>query len=179
MKHFPSLILLLAFNVIFAQDKLITRTAKASFFSETPVENIYAENNQVASILLLPKKTVAFNVLLKSFKFEKALMEEHFNEKYVHSEKYPAAKFKGTFNEDIDLTEAKTYANVEIKGQMIFHGVTKPLNTIAEIIVNEDKTVTLKSKFPINLEAYNIEVPALVKDKIAPEIEVIIDATYK
>lgn len=174
-----SVLTLLLTTLAFSQDKLITRTGKITFSSETPVEKIYAENNQAASIFLISKKIVAFNVLLKSFKFEKALMEEHFNEKYVHSDTHPAAKFKGTLNVDIDLNVPKVYENVEIAGQMDFHGESKPLTVKANIEVNKDKTIKLISNFDLNLEAFKIEIPSLIKEKIASDIAVNIVANYK
>lgn len=163
----------------FAQEKLITRTGEVTFVSETAMENIEATNTQTASIFLVDKKTIAFNVLLRSFKFEKALMEEHFNEKYVHSDKYPAAKFKGVIQDDIDLKTAGTYKDVTIKGQMSFHGVTKPIEVKGDITTREDGSISFASKFKIALEDYKIEVPALVKDKISKDIEISVATNYQ
>ena len=164
---------------IYAQQKLITRTGNVSFLSETPMENIEAKSSQAASIFEVSKKVIAFNVLMKSFKFEKALMEEHFNEKYVHSDKYPAAKFKGTYDVEIDLNTPKKYEDVIITGTMHFHGVSKPMTVTADIEVLENKTMQLMSDFKIVLSEYNIEVPSLVKDKIASDIAVNLVANYK
>ena len=166
-------------NSIYAQEKLVTRTGNVSFSSETPIENIEAKSSQAASIFEVSKKVIAFNVLMKSFKFEKALMEEHFNEKYVHSDKYPAAKFKGTYDADIDLNTPKKYENVTITGTMHFHGVSKPMTVTADIEVLENKTMQLMSDFKIVLSEYNVEIPSLVKDKIASDIAVNLVANYK
>lgn len=164
--------------VTFAQEKLVTRTGEVTFSSKTSIEDIEARNSQTASIFLVDKKTIAFNVLLRSFKFEKALMEEHFNEKYVHSDKFPAAKFKGVIQDDIDLKKQNTYNDVTIDGEMQFHGVTKKIKVNASIIVNEDGSIEFASIFPIKLTDYQIEVPSLVKDKISPEIEVSVSTKY-
>ena len=104
-----SLIILLLITISFKTQaqKKITRTGEVTFHSETPMENIDAKNNQVASIFVINEKKVAFNVLMKSFKFDKALMEEHFNEKYVHSDTYPSAKFQGTISDDIELEKIR------------------------------------------------------------------------
>ncbi len=161
-----------------AQEKLITRTGEITFKSKTPIENIEAKNSQVASIFLVDKKTIAFNALLRSFRFEKALMEEHFNEKYVHSDKYPSAKFEGVIQEDIDLKKSGTYNDVTVKGTMDFHGVTKPMEVSASIIVSQDGSVNFASMFLIKLEDYKIEVPSLVKDKISGKIQVNVAANY-
>lgn len=164
-------------NSTYAQKK-VTRSGQVTFTSKTPIEEIYAKNSQAASIFLVDQKTVAFNVLLRSFKFDKALMEEHFNEKYVHSDKYPAAKFKGTLPETIDLTKAETHKDVPIDGTMHFHGVDKPIKVLADIDVKEDGSIDFKSDFKLNLDDYKIEIPSLVKDKIAPEIVVNVATQY-
>ncbi len=178
MKNHILLLALLVSTFSFCQEKLMTRTGEVTFSSETPMENIYAKNSQTASILLPDDKTIAFNILMKSFKFEKALMEEHFNEKYVHSDQYPAAKFKGTIPSNIDLKTPKKYKNVPIKGKMIFHGVTKPLEVYADITVKNDGSVAFTSEFMLALKDYKIEVPSLVKDKISEEIQVKVATNY-
>lgn len=179
MKTFKliTLFLLIAINVN-AQKKLITRTGEVTFTSKTPIEDIEAKNSQTASIFLIDKKTIAFNVLLRSFRFEKALMEEHFNEKYVHSDKYPSAKFKGIIQDDIDLKTPKTYNDVTIVGNMDFHGISKELQVSASIIVREDGAIEFASVFPIKLKDYKIEIPALVRDKISDEIIVNVATNY-
>ena len=161
-----------------AQEKFVTRTGSVTFLSETPIEKIYAENNQVASILLTTKKVIAFNVLLKSFRFDKALMEEHFNEKYVHSEAYPSAKFKGELDLDIDPSIIAEYKNLEIKGEMDFHGVKNSLTVIANINVTED-TIIFTSDFKLKLEDYKVEILSLVKDKISEYVLIKTVISYK
>ncbi len=179
MKHLVTFAFILLISVATsAQEKLITKTGKVTFLSKTPIEDIEAKNSQTASIFLVDKKTIAFNVLLRSFRFEKALMEEHFNEKYVHSDKYPAAKFKGVIQDDIDLKKPNTYNDVTIDGEMEFHGVAKQIKVNASIIVNGDGSIEFASMFSLNLEEYEIEVPSLVKDKISPDIQVSVAAKY-
>lgn len=173
------LLLLSSITIINAQEKLVTRSAKVSFISSTPVEEFEAVNSQAASILTTSDNKVAFNVILKSFKFEKALMEEHFNEKYVHSDKYPAAKFKGSIPASVSLTTPKAYKGVEIAGEMILHGVTKPIKIMADIVVKDDNTVEFDSTFNLTLADYNVEIPSLVKEKISKDVKVTVDAHYK
>lgn len=164
-----------------AQMKLETRTAKVSFRSQTPIEEFYSENNQVASILKVDskKKVLAFNVIMRSFKFEKALMEEHFNEKYVHSEKYPTAKFIGELATDIDLTNPGVYKNINISGTMVLHGVSRQVTVPADFEVNKNNEIKGHATFRIRPEDYNIEIPKLVSEKISKEIMVTVDALYK
>lgn len=164
-----------------AQVKYETRTAKASFQSQTPIEEIYSENNQVASILKVDgaKKIIAFNVIMRSFKFDKALMEEHFNEKYVHSEKYPAAKFIGELANDIDLLTPGVHKNIAIRGTMTFHGVSRSITIPADLEVTPDNEIKGYASFKINPEEYNIEIPKLVRNQISKEIVITVDALYK
>lgn len=178
-KSLTLLLVFLTVAVTQAQEKLITRTGVITFSSETSMENIEATSSQAASIFDTSKNVIAFNVLLKSFKFEKALMEEHFNEKYVHSDKHPAAKFKGTIDQDIDLNTAQVYNDVTISGSMILHGVTSPKTVKAVIEVMEDKSVKVTSDFKITLATYKVEIPSLVKDKISADIDVNLEANYK
>lgn len=164
-----------------AQLKSETRTAKITFRSQTPIEEIYSENNQVASILKVEgaKKVLAFNVIMRSFKFEKALMEEHFNEKYIHSEKHPTAKFIGEFADDIDLTKPGVYKNINISGTMTLHGVSRPVTVPADFEVGPNNEIKGFTTFNIKPEDYNIEIPKLVREKIAKEVVVTVDALYK
>lgn len=168
-------------GLVKAQLKSETRTAKVSFRSQTPVEEFYSENNQVASILKMDgeKKVLAFNVIMRSFKFEKALMEEHFNEKYVHSEKYPTAKFIGEFADDIDLTTPGVYRNINITGTMTLHGVSRQLTVPADFEIGENNEIKGYATFKIRPEDFNIEIPKLVSEKISREIVVTVDALYK
>ncbi|ALJ00458.1 YceI family protein [Rufibacter tibetensis] len=164
-----------------AQFKSETRTAKVSFRSQTPIEEFYSENNQVASILKVDgkKKVLAFNVIMRSFKFDKALMEEHFNEKYVHSEKYPTAKFVGEFAEDIDLTTPGKYKNISISGTMTLHGVSRTVTVPVDLEVGKNNEIKGHATFKIKPEEFNIEIPKLVSEKISREIVVTVDALYK
>lgn len=186
MKHTKLFMLLVVLTFsssgyVQAQLKSETRTAKVSFQSQTPIEEIYAENNQVASILKVDeaKNVLAFNVIMRSFKFEKALMEEHFNEKYVHSEKYPTAKFMGEFADGVDLTTPGVYKNVAISGTMTFHGVSRPVTVTADFEVGQNSEIKGYTTFKIKPEEYNIEIPKLVSEKIAKDIVVTVDALYK
>lgn len=167
---------LLATTALSAQ-KYITREGYIKFFGSTPVEDIEAVTNQASSVIDAATGDVVFQVLLNSFTFEKALMQEHFNENYVESEKYPKCIFKGKIVGDVDYKKPGTY-EVEIKGSMQLHGVTKDITTKAQIIV-EAEGVKLSSVFKIVPEDYDIAIPGAVRDKIAKEMEVTVKAAYK
>ena len=163
-----------------AQTKYLTRTGTVNFFSSTSVEDIEAINTQASSILKTDTKDIVINVLMRSFKFDKALMEEHFNEKYVESETYPSAKFKGKIVDDIDFSKNGKYDHVKVQGTMMMHGVNKEITIYANVNINtKDGTITCKCNFLLNPDDYNIEIPNLVKDKISNDIKIEAKFIYK
>ena len=148
----------------------MTKTGFIGFYSKTPLEDVKAENNQVYAVLDPASHHIAFAVLLKGFIFTKELMQEHFNENYVESDKYPKATFSGACSGEMDLTKDGTY-EVVIKGDLNLHGVTKPLETTAQLEVKKDH-IKGTSAFKLKPEDFNISIPGIVREKIAGEISV-------
>jgi YceI-like domain len=159
----------------FAQTKLFTKTGTISFFSKTNVENISARNNKVLAVWELTSGKIEFSVLMKGFEFEKALMQEHFNEDYVESDKYPKATFKGVIENSntIVLTADKTYS-VKVNGSLTMHGITKQISTIATIKV-KNGVASASAVLPVLLSDYNIKIPAVVADNINKKIDISIN----
>ncbi|HLK31019.1 MAG TPA: YceI family protein [Puia sp.] len=147
---------------------LTTRTGFIGFYSKTPLEDIKAENNQVYAAIDASKKNIAFTLLLKSFIFTKELMQEHFNENYVESDKYPKANFTGSFTGDFVPDKDGAY-NVLVKGNLTMHNVTKAIEVPAMLEVKSGK-VSGKSEFKLNPEDFNINIPYIVREKITKEI---------
>jgi hypothetical protein len=147
---------------------------KISFFSETPVENISAENT--TSNALIVKDSISFKIPNKGFIFPKPLMQEHFNENYMESEKYKYSIFRGQFNEKIDFTKDGTYA-VSATGKINIHGVEK-LVTLKGTITIKGNDVMLNSSFEVKLADHNIERPKLVLQNIAEVIKVKVEAHF-
>lgn len=154
----------------------ITKTGMVGFYSKTPLEDIKAENNQVFAAVDVAKKTIVFQMLLKSFLFPKELMQEHFNENYVESDKYPKATFKGTFTGDIDMQKATN--TVQVQGTITMHGAEKQISTPA-IIEVKDGMLVGSAKFQLIPKDFNITIPSLVSDKIAKQIDVQIKTEWK
>lgn len=179
MKSILIAILLMLALQSHAQERLLCRNASVKFFSKMPLENIEAVNNQGLSVIDLKTGNIEFSVLLKGFIFPNALMQEHFNENYVESSKYPRAQFKGVIQSIpvIDLTKNADY-NFSVKGTMQLHGQSKEITTNAQLHVKEGK-VTGESLFDLTLEDYAIEIPKLVKDKIAKKISINVKAIYQ
>jgi len=170
-------VILLVFSSGFASaQQLMTRNGYIGFFSKTPLEDIRAESNQAIAALDLSKQSLAFAVLVKGFLFKKELMQEHFNENYIESDKFPKATFSGTYTGPMDVTKNGTY-NVTVKGQLTLHGVTQNIEVPATFQV-QSGTLTGKSNFALKPQDFNIEIPALVREKIAQQISVVINADF-
>jgi hypothetical protein len=145
-----------------------------SFFSETPIENIQATSK--SGVSLIKGDSIIFSVRNTSFDFEKDLMEEHFNENYMESSKYPVSTFKGKINEKVDLTKAGSY-QVTCTGVLNMHGVAKTYTFKGTITVKGEE-VHLKSEFDAKLVDHKIDRPQIVMQNIAEVIRVKVDAKY-
>lgn len=161
-----------------AQDSYMTRNGKISFFSSTPLENIDAVNNEVLSVVDLKKGEIAFALLVNSFHFQRALMEEHFNENYMESTKFPKATFSGKFAipAGIDLKKNASYP-VQVEGELTIHGVTKKVAIKGELITSDGKLLS-KSAFELDPKDFHITIPSVVAEKIAEVIKVTVDCSY-
>ena len=162
-----------------AQLKVMTKTGQASFFSTAPLEDIEAHNHQVVAILDLSKNEIAVKMLIKQFNFEKSLMQEHFNENYMESDKYPSASFVGKIVDapEIELGVSKTY-EVKVVGELEIHGVKKAIETTAELVV-DGQDITGKTQFKVALADHEIEIPKLVVKNIAEVVDVNIELNFK
>ncbi|MGY5352505.1 YceI family protein [Wenyingzhuangia sp. IMCC45533] len=172
------IILSLLFTTIAAkaQSKYLTKQGQVSFFSSTPVEDIKAENNQVLSVLDSNTGTIAISILMKSFYFEKALMQEHFNENYVESDTYPKAIFKGLLPNAKDLENGEH--EVTVQGKMTMHGVTQQVEVNA-VLIKFDEGVELKGEFPLTIADYQIDIPSAVTNNIAKTVLVSFELNHK
>lgn len=175
-KLYISFLLLMTFATNYGQEKYLTKNGHISFFSSTVVEDIKADNHQVLSIVDTASGQVVIAVLMKSFLFDKSLMQEHFNENYVESDRYPKAKFKGVI---ANLTEVLNGAKeATITGDLTLHGVTQNVTIVANCELQENK-LALEGKFVVKPENYNIKIPAVVKNNIAKTIEVSFELNHK
>ena len=173
------LIMILAAAGSVQAQKQMTRNGHIWFFSHTPVEDIEAHNYQTTSIINTENGEMAFVVLMRGFQFEKALMQEHFNEKYVESDKFPKATFEGKITNfsDVDLSTDGTYP-ATVAGTLTIHGVSQEVEAEGEITVAGGK-ITATSKFPITIADYDIEVPGMARNKIAEVVDANVDITYE
>ncbi len=157
----------------------VTRNGYIRFYSEAPLENIEAINRQVSSALNIETGEFVFRVLMRSFNFEKALMQEHFNENYVESHEYPNATFQGSIANlsDVDLTKNGTY-NITVDGELTIKNATNKISQPGTLTIAGDQ-ITGKSVFTIKLADYNISIPSAVSRNISEEIEITVDVSLK
>ncbi len=155
-----------------AQVKYYTKSGKISFFSKSPLENIEAVNNKVISVWDVSTGKIEFAVLMKGFEFEKALMQEHFNENYVESDTYPKAIFKGTVENSGAVTSTvNNTTTLKVTGTLSMHGVTNPV-AAKTLITVKNGVISASCNFSVLLADYKITIPSLVADKINKKIEI-------
>ena len=163
-------VVLMGMSAAHAQ-KYMTRTGKVNFKANGN-EDIRAVNNEVNCLLDATTGKVGFQIMIKSFKFEKALMQDHFNENYMESDQYPKAEFSGK----IDNMDAAQYQKdgtykVTATGTMTVHGVKKEVAIPGTIIVAGDK-LTLQANFALVFADYAIKIPDLVTGKVGTKADV-------
>jgi hypothetical protein len=147
-----------------------------SFFSDAAIEDITAKNTKSASIFNAKSDSIVFSIPIKEFKFAKSLMQEHFNEKYMESDKFKVSTFVGAVR-GINH-EASGPQQVKAVGKLTIHGVTKEVEIPGTIEMSKDKVI-IKSKFNVKLEDYSITRPQILWQNIAEVVEVSVDFTYK
>lgn len=179
MKKHSIILIAVLFSVTLNAQKFITKNGHIKFYSEAPMETIEAHNHQVNAALDAKTGDIVFKVLMKAFEFEKALMQEHFNENYVESDKFPNATFKGRVDnlEELNFDVAGDY-DVVIKGQLTIHGETKDVRESGTLSIRGDKVIA-KSKFNVLLEDYKIKIPNTVINNISETIEITVDVAME
>ncbi len=152
----------------------LAESCEVSFFSETPVENINAVNKSSRPLINTSTNEVQIKIANTGFVFVKPLMQEHFNENYMESEKFPYSIFKGKINDSIDWKKDGEYT-VTVTGMMSIHGVEKKITVDGTVII-KGKEIDIASAFKIHVADYGIKVPSLYIKNIAEDVDVKIDA---
>jgi len=154
-----------------AQTKLYTsKSGSVKFFSAASLADIEGVSKSFATVLKPSTKQMLVKIPIQSFMFENGLMQEHFNENYMESDKYPDAVFKGTYVEDVDISKPGTYA-VTVNGDLNIHNVTQK-RTLKGTVKNMDGKLVLDCVFPVKLADHKISIPSAVTGKIAEEVKV-------
>ncbi len=160
-----------------AQDIWMSKNAEISFFSKAPLEDIDAVSKKAASAINTQTHAVYFKVPITSFEFKKKLMQEHFNENYMESDKYPDAEFNGKIADEADLSKDGVYT-VTCSGKLTIHGVTKDYSTKGTVAVKNGKMV-VNATFKVKIKDHNIEIPKMVTKNIAEVVDVTVNAGYE
>lgn len=161
-----------------AQNKYFDKNCDVSFVSNAPMEKIEGKNTSAVSVLDISTGTLEFSVLNTAFEFRQALMQEHFNENYMESEKYPKATFKGQIKNfsSVNFKVDGSYP-IDVSGTLTMHGVSKEIGTKGTVNVSGG-VIKSVSTFSVKPEDYKIEIPGVVKEKIAKDIEINVSADY-
>jgi polyisoprenoid-binding protein YceI len=156
--------------------KYYSKVGRIHFLSEAPLEKIEATNHNALVIFDASTGKLECSVLIKGFQFEKALMQDHFNENYMESHKYPKGIFKGSVlnMDEVNLNKDGTFP-VNVKGDLTLHGVTNPFILVGQIVVKAGK-ISASSAFDILLDDYNIQIPKVVKENVSKTVKVTVAA---
>ena len=169
---FLGLIVLTCLGFTADEGKKLTKTGSITFEASVPsFEEVKGKNDVVTCVLNTTNGDLAALALMKGFRFKVALMEEHFNENYIESSKYPKATFKGKI-ENFDASKLSTTAkDYTIKGKLELHGKSKDITSIGKIKkVGND--IELKTNFSVNVSDFGIEIPSVVSKKVSKKVTI-------
>ena len=172
MKKLIYLVLFIS-SISIGQNKYLTKNGVINFEASVPsFEEVKAKNNSVTAILNTENGEFAALALIKGFRFKNALMEEHFNENYAESDKFPKATFKGKlikFSVDKLNEEAIVFS---ITGELSFHGVKKLFNDIKTNIALKNDKIIISGEFTAKASDFDIGIPKIVRKKIAEDVDI-------
>jgi len=171
------LVLCLTGIISMSQTKYSLKESKIMFFSKAALEDIQAVNKSSIGLVDATSKDFVVKVTIKSFVFDKALMQEHFNENYMESDKFPTAVFKGKIEGNFDAAKDDSYP-VKMNGKLDIHGVVKD-RVIPVTIVVKNGIITFSSEFKLALADHGIKIPKMVTQNIAEVVDVKVEGTLE
>lgn len=148
----------------------VSKNVRLGIFSSTPLEDIRAVSDKGAGVIVGKTREVVVQLAVKTLDFDRKLMQEHFNENYIESDKYPMARFKGIIDPSVDFSKDGDYT-ATVTGTLSLHGVDKQRTISCKINVKSG-VVSVDSQFKVACVDHNIEIPKLVFAKIAESISV-------
>lgn len=175
---FLTLFLLFSIAQVRSQDIWMTRTGTVVFHAGTSLEDIDGTSNEAASLLNVKTGDLAFQIPVKSFHFKRSLMEDHFNENYMESNKFPKSTFTGKITDlsKVNFTKDGVYP-VTVEGDLMIHGFTRKITTPGTITINGGK-INATANFKVLIADYNIPIPGVVAEKIAKEATIEVKCSY-
>jgi polyisoprenoid-binding protein YceI len=153
-----------------------SKNIKLALYSSTPLEDIRAATDKCTGVIIKESREIAFQVAVKSFEFDRKLMQEHFNENYMESDKYPQAKFKGLLDQQIDWNKDGIY-NVTVTGMLTVHGIDKKRTVPGKISISNGQ-VEVSTEFKVACVDHGIKIPKLVFTKIAEQINIKVSGKF-
>ncbi len=151
-------------------------TGEVAFFSSAPIEDIKADNKEATGLFNVSTGAMAFLVPIKGFRFRKSLMQQHFNERFMESDRYPEATFDGKLT-GYTLSD-NGVQNVVAEGNLTIHGISKSIREKGDLTYNAGE-ITMKAVFPVSLADFDIEIPQVLFYNIAEEVEVTVYFVFK
>ncbi|ETZ21501.1 YceI family protein [Pedobacter sp. V48] len=164
------LVALLLLHLSAGAQNFVSKDIRIGLFSSTPLEDIRAVSDKGNAVLVAETREIVVQLAVKTLEFDRKLMQEHFNENYIESDKYPYAKFKGLIDQPVDFTKDGNYA-VTVTGILSVHGVDKK-RTIPGKVTVTNGVVQISSEFKVACVDHNIKIPKLVFTKIAEFITI-------
>lgn len=179
MKKMLIPLFILIFSLPSLGQRYLTKTGKVSFYSDAPLEKIEAINKDANCAIDTQSGVFVVKLLMRSFIFEKQLMQEHFNEEYVESDKFPNAFFKGKIENlnQIAFDKEGTYP-VKVSGQMFIHGINKNIDAEGTFTITKNG-IHAKATFPLKISDFGISIPGAVVGKISENVEIRTDFILK
>lgn len=174
MKHLFLLVAGLSLSATLSAQIYMAKTCEISLFSASPLENIEATNKAAKPIMNTATNDIQVKIAMSGFSFPSPLMQEHFNENYVETEKYPNCVYKGKINETIDWKKDGEY-KVTVDGTISLHGVDKPKKLDGTVKIKGSE-ITITTSFKLHIADYNIQVPSLYVKNIAEEVDIKLNA---
>lgn len=159
-----------------AAQSYVSKNVRIGMFSSTPLEDIKAVSDKGTAVIVAKTREVVVQLAVKTLDFDRKLMQEHFNENYIESDKYPVAKFKGTIDQSADLTKDGEY-NTSVTGILSLHGVDKQRSIPCKISVKAG-VVIVESQFKVACVDHKIDIPKLVFAKIAESISIKLNGQF-
>lgn len=179
-KLFVTILAVITVTSCFGQ-KYFTKSGKVNFDATSPSspERVEAMNRSAICVIDTKTGAIQFTMLMKGFEFERALMEEHFNENYVESNKFPKAEFKGKIKDNDDISYAKdgTY-KAKVKGDITIHGETKEVEAEGKLVVLNGK-ISADAEFTVKLSDFKVSIPGLVADKVSKTARITVSCSLE
>lgn len=170
------ILILVKYHALYPQ-RYVADKGMVDFYSQATLEDIKAENRKVQSLFNASTGEIAFRIGIRDFQFQKKLMQEHFNEKYMESDKYPDGTFAGIL--DGFSSGATGWQYVTARGDLKIHGVVRKVEIPGTVRIVDDDNIQMRSEFIVKLEDYGVAIPQILWQNIAEQVKVTIELNYK